>query len=195
MTNAQLTTSVSDGLLMFVSLTAAFQMLTSQHFIATIGFTLIGCAACLGTARFSQKNASTRLVEYHSYMSWLAHCLGLSCISVSFHLITGYCILSTALVTVGIRQMSSFERSIKIGEIVGSLAVVMILLRGIWTHNGFAIIGSMLIVIAGLIVGTSGQLFNSIYRVDIFHVLLTIANVALMKAIVSHDLPPLLYDR
>lgn len=70
----------------------------------------------------------------------------------------------------------------KATEAVSSAAILSTLLLAALMFNPYGIIGSVLYVVAGIVVGTKGALYG-VPCVDIFHYVLAIANIALMMGL------------
>lgn len=77
-------------------------------------------------------------------------------------------------------------------EVVSSGAVISTLVYCIIAINPYGIIGTVLYAIAGLYIGTAGRmrLVNFwVLRVDIFHYLLAVGNIALLMGLVQSSEP------
>ena len=73
------------------------------------------------------------------------------------------------------------------------VAMLTVLLQSFVNFNLYGIIGVTLFAIAALIVKTEGTIFF-LLRVDVFHYMLAVANVALLKGLlVLSDLPDYYY--
>lgn len=194
---AQYSTSVSDGVLAAVTAVAVWNTFLSNYFYASFGFLLVVAAACFGVVRFSQCRPSETLINWHRYMSWLAQCVGMTLIAASFtqhtslSVATFFSLSSFAVVLLRDRVIPS-HLCAQAGDLLGSVSVVSIFVFGCAKFNGFAIVGSSLMVVAGVVVKTEGQI-GRFLRVDLFHYLLAIANIALMKGLMIHNLPAVYY--
>lgn len=183
----QISTSVSDGVLAVVTLQVAWQV-TTYSLTAALGFLIIGAAASCGTMRFAHSQPSTALVEKHTYLSWLGQVAGLPCIAVATHRLNGVgwvanVHMATALAVVFLHSRVLSDKALHITtEIVGTGAVLSVLLLNVLTTNMFGILGTLMYAFSGLVIKTTGN-WIGIPRVDLFHYALAVANVALMMGL------------
>ena len=192
----QYSTALSDGVLVIFSLFTAFYIY-STSIIACIGFLMMASAATLGTIRFSSTSPSDSLIDWHKYLSQLTASLGLPLISVAYLRLwqpyVAHIVLIASIILFLIQ--SQLKRSIALGagNAISAVAMLTVLLQSFVNFNLYGIIGVALFAIAALIVKTEGNIFF-LLRVDVFHYMLAVANIALLKGLlVISDLPDYYY--
>ncbi len=193
--HSQFSTAVSDALLALSSFHASI-VLSSTNVSGLGGFLFIGLAACCGVQRFCMKHPDEKSISRHTYLSWLASVLGLSCIAAAYYRSQGIPIVANAhiacaIAVVMLRSQLSENVLHVATEIVSSGAVVSTLLLSLLMFNPFGIIGAMVYAVAGLVIGTEGDLYG-ILRVDLFHYALVLGNIALMMGL-THEPSPVYY--
>ena len=188
----QLSTSVSDGVLVLSAIHACWRLLGSS-LCGVIGFFLVGSAAACGVYRFALKSPSKDAVKVHKYMSWFASVVGMSYLAAAYyrqHDISVFANVHVALAFAMVllrRYLTEKARGIAT-EVISGFAVVSLLVFSIFQFNPYGIIGAALYVISGLIIGTEGQLYG-IQRVDIFHYLLAVGTISLMLGLLRMASP------
>ena len=193
---AQYSTSLSDGILVISALTTA-KIIASKSITSAIGFILMAIAASLGVIRFSSANAAEGLIGWHKYMSWMTQSVGLPLIGSSYlrlwhpYLANAILASSIAILVLQNRVLSQKVGSAA-GEAIGAVVMVAILVQSVANVNGFGILGVALFGVAALAVKTEGQIYG-FRRVDVFHYILAIANIALVKGLQEADFPPIFY--
>ena len=188
---AQYSTAISDGVLAIITLVMSGKLLAASRLYAASGFSIVTAAAVFGVMRFSQVCPSNGLVSWHRYLSWLAQAVGMSLVSASFvqnhnPFLSSVIVMLPIAIAILQGRILSTSLCATVGELVGSVAVVAICIVGCVTANGFAIVGVTLTAFAGVVVKTEGQI-GGILRVDVFHYLLAIANIALTKGLAQYD--------
>ena len=191
----QLSTAISDGFLAIISLHASLQVLgiSLSGFVA---FVIIGIAATFGTVRFTFANPSKDLIAYHQYMAWLGSVIGTPYLAAAFHKLENSVFISNIHLASGFALLvlqSFLSKKVKdiSTEVVSSAAVLSLIGICLFSLNMTGAIGGACYVIAGLAIGTSGKL-HGIPRVDLFHYVLVIANIALMMGL-QRDPQPVYY--
>lgn len=189
----QLSTALSDGTLMLAAFAACLWLRARGERYTSTGFLLIGCAAFIGTVRFS---INPELDELHGFVSALATCTGLPLIGVQY--------LATCLrwpgpdgrmITMGasVVGFAAFGLAFPVplyGTLVGALSMIAVIAgaaRCVPHHPrraAAAIGGALAFVLAGLVIGTEGTL-GPMLRVDVFHYVLIAAIAGL-----AWGLPP-----
>ncbi|MCZ8343664.1 MAG: hypothetical protein O9301_11570 [Leptospira sp.] len=191
-----ISTFISDLVLSLVSFYVSYQFKSASSIsyrAALYGFTIIATSAGLGAIHFLGINV---IDSIYSFFVGLASCVGVPLLGLAFfHL---------GIRTITERFFTFKVLSMFIGyllfvyvfpmpmysTIVGGISMVIILIVGLlkWRRNQtaavLAISGAALFVIAGLVVGTRGKT-GIILNVDIFHILLAIANLVIGKAILK----------
>jgi len=177
----QLSTALSDAILALVAWGAAVIAHLSGSRPAAAGFALVALAASIGVLRFS---AWPQLVPVHTSLSLVAGQVGIPLIGL------GFCLAvfrmppppGPLLITLILCVLFFIFQHLIVwnlyGTVVGALGAVAIIAAGIalfpapsalWTAGG-----ALLLVIAGLAVGTRGELAGML-RIDLFHYLMAIA--------------------
>ncbi len=179
----QLSTAMSDGLLMLVAFAACMWLRSRGERYASTGFMLIGIAAFIGAVRFG---VNPDLAELHGFVSALATATGLPLIGVQF--------LSTCwnrpgpdgrMITMGtsVVGFAAFGLAFPFeayGTVVGALSMVAVIVgasRCLPHHpkrGAAAIVGALLFAVAGLVIGTEGDV-GPFLAIDVFHGVLCIA--------------------
>lgn len=191
MTVAQYSTAISDGVLAITTLVMSGKLLAANRLYATFGFLMVTAAAVFGVMRFSQVCPSNGLVSWHRYLSWLAQAVGMSLVSASFlqnhnSFLCNVIVILPIVIAILQGRILSTSLCATVGELIGSVAVVAMFIIGCLTANGFAIVGTTVTAFAGVVVKTEGQI-GGLLRVDVFHYLLAIANIALTKGLAQYD--------
>jgi len=103
-------------------------------------------------------------------------------------------ILALALAIFLLERMTSLKEVARFaGEAIGPASMLGILGCSVSQFNGCGIVGVLLFAVAAVVVKTEGEMF-SLKRVDLFHYVLVVATVALMKGLeVSNSLPDIYY--
>ena len=180
---AEYSTSLSDALLALCSLYIAWKLCITNLFPA-IAFTLIALAATCGCLRFAGIRWPSQLISWHKYLSWASGAFGVPCIVV------GYCrisylnmaaniLLCLAITTLLIEKFMNDKRFIEtVVLFVNASAVLTCLYTCLFVRFSLCgCLGIVLYVLAGTVVKTEGY-YGSIPKVDIFHYMLAIGNVA-----------------
>lgn len=191
-----LSTFISDLFLSLVSFYVSYQFKSASSIsyrAALFGFTIIGISAGLGAIHFLGIYV---LDSIYYFFVGLSGCVGVPLLGLAFfHL--------------GIRTLSERFFYIKVlsmfigyllfvyvfpipmySTIVGGISLAIILIVGFlkWKRNQtaaiLAIIGVVLFVLADLVVGIKGKT-GMVLNVDIFHILLALANLSLGKSILK----------
>lgn len=196
----QLAHAVSDSVLVLSTLTAIRSLITGaplgaqRHHLhaAAIGLSLMGLAAFVGVLRFAGADA---LLPLHSTLSAFATSmtmplLGLAAVAIAWPLaltrrrwlrITG---LLAGLFALAMLLDVLPLYGIGIGAL-GTLSALFVGLRSLAARGGLLLTsGAILVLIAGLGVGTDGEL-GPVDRIDVFHYLLALANLAFGPALVQ----------
>ena len=179
----QLSTSISDAVLVLSALHACWRLLGSS-LCGVIGFFLVGSAAACGVYRFALKSPSKEVVAVHEYMSWFASVVGMSYLSAAYYRQEDIAVLANvhvalAFAMVLMRRYLTVKGRTVATEVISGFAVVSLLVFSIFRFNPYGIIGGALYAISGQIVGTQGTMYG-IPRVDVFHYLIAVANISLM---------------
>ena len=185
-TAMELSTAVSDFILSFASFATAVSVLP-VNVLGAFGFLIMSVAAGFGTVRFASENPSQHIVSCHASMSWLAGTLGLALLAGGFYRKYNARILATSHVGIAIGytilkfiiEIEPFIDTV-ITTVISSSAVLSIGIYSLIQKNAYGMIGSFIMMMVGA-VGTKGTLL-SIPRVDVFHYLLAIGGVVLMRA-------------
>ena len=179
----QLSTSISDGFLALSAIHACWRLFGSS-LCGVIGFLLVGSAAACGVYRFAMKSPTKETTEVHKYMSWFATVVGMSYLSAAYYRHEDMSLFANihvalAFALVLLKRYLTEKVCALASELTSGFEVVSMLLFSVFHFNPYGIIGSTLYIISGLVVKTKGQ-FHGIPRVDIFHYMLTVANISLM---------------
>lgn len=182
----EVSTAISDAVVVLSAINSAWNLKTSEPY-AALGFLIIAAAASLGVLRFSQHNPVDSLIGWHKYMAWVSACLGLPLISLSYLRLAGYIWfanghLAASAAVLLLQRFLSSEVTKPCGDILGGAAVVSILVCNIMNFNAHGLIGAVTYMVASLVVGTEGTM-RGLKRVDIFHYLLAVGNIAMMMGL------------
>ena len=188
----ELSTAISDTAVALSAFNSAWRLRSIEPY-AALGFLIIGSAASLGVLRFSQVDASDSLIGWHKYMAWVSACIGIPLISLSYLRQAGYIWfanghLAASVATVIMKRFLSEEITKPCGDILGGAGVISILFCSIRDLNEHGILGTVAYASASLAVGTEGWLWG-FKRVDIFHYLLAVGNIALMIGLSGSSSP------
>lgn len=191
----QLSTAISDGLLMLVAFAATRWLRARGERYVSTGALLIGIAAFIGSVRFS---INPGLAELHRFVSALASCAGLPLIAVQYASTNlGWPGSEGRLNTMGVSVVgfAAFGLAFPIGiypTLVGALSMVVVAgaaIEGLSTdarRGAAALTGAVAFALAGLVVGTKGSL-GPVLRVDVFHAVLSVAVVLLAWGLPPRD--------
>ncbi|EOQ90271.1 putative membrane protein [Leptospira yanagawae serovar Saopaulo str. Sao Paulo = ATCC 700523] len=189
-----LSTFLSDSFLSLVSLFVAYQFLGKSAIpsrSAFYGFSIIGISAALGAIHFLGINT---LDSIYRFFVGLSGCLGVPLLGVSFFHFT---FRSVSTKTFYLLIALLFALYLVFGylyplpiysTVVGGIAMAIVLVSSIIRFPKHAnaaimgIVGAVLFILAGLVIGTKGSR-GPLLNVDIFHVLLAIANYCLGQGI------------
>ncbi|TGL26005.1 hypothetical protein EHQ46_00545 [Leptospira yanagawae] len=189
-----LSTFLSDSFLSLVSLFVAYQFLGKSAIpsrSAFYGFSIIGISAGLGAIHFLGINT---LDSIYRFFVGLSGCLGVPLLGVSFFHFT---FRSVSTKTFYLLIALLFALYLVFGylyplpiysTVVGGIAMAIVLVSSIIRFPKHAnaaimgIVGAVLFILAGLVIGTKGSR-GPLLNVDIFHVLLAIANYCLGQGI------------
>ncbi|MBE7436929.1 MAG: hypothetical protein HS115_00635 [Spirochaetales bacterium] len=181
----QPSTAVSDAVLALITWGAACLAHMSGSRPAAAGFALVALAASVGVLRFS---ILPDLVPLHTSLSAAAGQVGIPLIGLGFCLIVfripppPWALILTIALCALFFVFTHFIQWNLYGTIAGAIGALAIIAAGIALFPGgsafFTAGGALLLVIAGLVVGTKGELAGML-RIDVFHYLMTIA-IAMM---------------
>lgn len=189
-----ISTFLSDLFLSLVSLYVAFRFMGKSSIpsrSALYGFAIIGISAGLGSIHFLGIHT---LDDIYRFFVGLSGCLGVPLLGLAFFHFTFRSISEkTFFLIMGILfvlyLVFSYLSPLPIySTVIGGIAMVIVLVSSIirFPKNANAgimgIVGSVLFILAGLVIGTKGST-GPILNVDIFHVLLAIANYCLAEGI------------
>ncbi|TGL58143.1 hypothetical protein EHQ58_12235 [Leptospira ognonensis] len=189
-----LSTFLSDFLLSFVSFYMAYRFkgLSSISARAALyAFAIIGISAGLGSIHFLGIHT---LDPIYRFFVGLSGCVGVPLLGVSFFhfgfkaLTEKLFFFKIAALFVIFLLITYFYAVPIYPTLVGAISMLIIIIVSIQKFSreksgafyGFA--GAILFILAGLVIGTSGSR-GGILNVDIFHVMLAIANFCLGNAI------------
>lgn len=189
-----LSTAVSDGILVVVTLQVAAGLL-SHCPLAAMAFLLMSTAASLGVVRFAQNEPGKTLVGYHQYMSWLAGIVSTNTLAAAFYRQEGvtwagnlHLICGLLLPLIHTRFTESIQDIVTIAA--SSLPIVSILSLCVCEFNPYGIIGAVLYACSSWIYLNKRQLYIwKMKRVDIFHYGVILGNVAFMKGLSKIQMP------
>lgn len=191
-----LATAISDGVLATVTLACVSPLLARRRALgpAALGFALIGAAALCGTARFLGLEA---LEGLHRGLSEAAAAIAMPTIGAAAlalawarpasRRVWGQRVLVLAALHVA---ASLAGVTAGYGLASGALGTAAVLVAGVrarsWCPRGGAlvIVGAVLVLIAGLVIGTKGEL-GPFARVDVFHYVLAVADAALAVGLIA----------
>ena len=191
---AQLSTACSDGVLVVVTLQVAAGLL-SQCPLAAMAFLLMATAASLGVFRFAQNEPSKTLIDYHQYLSWLAGVVSTNALAAAFYRQEGVVWAGNLHITCALclplihTHLSDFLQDTAT-TVASSLPIVSILFFCVWEFNPYGIIGAVLYACSSWIYLNKCQPYIwKMKRVDIFHYILVLGNVAFMKGLSKAQAP------
>ena len=148
-------------------------------------------AATVGVVRFWQDQPSSTTVWLHELLSWLGGAVGTPCIAAGFyrketipHMANAH-IASAMAIVIASRFLSKKVLGVAY-EMVSTAAILSILGLCLKKFNPFGVIGAVLYAVAGLAVGVEGKRF-SVPNIDLFHYLLTLANIALLMGLTKQE--------
>lgn len=198
----QLAHAISDSVLVLSTLTAIRSLTTGaplgaqRHHLhaAAIGLSVMGLAAFVGVLRFAGADA---LLPLHSTLSAFATSmtmplLGLAAVAIAWPLaltkrgwirITG---LLAGLFAIAMVLDVLPTYGIGIGAL-GTMSALFVGLRSLGRDRRGGLLltsGAVLVLVAGLGVGTDGEI-GPFDRIDVFHYLLALANLAFGPALVQ----------
>ena len=174
----QISTAISDGVLAAVAFWSARLAFVAGARPGALGFALVALAALAGVFRFSVAPA---VLPVHSFASGVAGQVGIPLIAAAFVAlvfplntdVAREVVLAALLMILFLTFRFVFPLPIY-STFIGGLAAVAIVAAGARISPDsagiFAIVGAIVLVGAGLGVGTKGALLG-IPRVDIFHYL------------------------
>lgn len=177
----QLSTALSDGILALVSFYSAWAVYVAGSKSGAAGLALVGIASLAGVFRFSFLE---QLAPVHSFFSALAGQVGIPVIGLTFLFLvfrlpeSGYLGMIAALLLV-LCVVNRWFLPIPLYGIVvaglGALAIIIASVRMLPSTAGIlGIAGAVVLVLAGLAIGTSGNMFG-FKRVDLYHYVLSIS--------------------
>ncbi len=192
---SQVSVAVSDALLSLTTLNAAYRV-SGVSLVTALGFLLIATAAGCGVIRFSLPDPSTDIIAWHKHFSWLSSAVGVPFVAAGYCREANIVVVSHALTAGGIAlallQKYFNDQAIQtFSTVIAGCSLASIICVSIPQFNEFGIIGGILYLVAGLVVGTEGSIWG-ILKVDIFHVMLTLGNVSLMKGLLQ-EVKPIYY--
>lgn len=189
-----LSTFLSDLFLSLVSLFVAFQFVGKSAIpsrSAFYGFAIIGISAGLGAIHFL---GISTLDSIYKFFVGLSGCVGVPLLGIAFFHFsfrsvsekTFYLLITILFV---LYLVFGYLHPLPIySTVVGGIAMFIVLISSIirFPKRGNAaimgIVGAVLFILAGLVIGTKGS-SGPFLNVDIFHVLLAIANYCLGQGI------------
>ncbi|MCG6146690.1 hypothetical protein CH354_16645 [Leptospira levettii] len=189
-----LSTFLSDLFLSLVSLSVAYRFFGKSSIpsrSALYGFAIIGISAGLGSIHFLGINT---LDPIYRFFVGLSGCLGVPLLGLaffhfSFRSISEKTFFLLITILFVLYLVFAYLAPLPIySTVVGGIAMVIVLVSSIIRfpkHNQAAmmgIVGAVLFILAGLVIGTKGA-SGPFLNVDIFHVLLAIANYCLGEGI------------
>ncbi|XDD45905.1 hypothetical protein AB3N60_14475 [Leptospira sp. WS39.C2] len=189
-----LSTFLSDLFLSLVSLLVAYRFISKSSIpsrSALYGFAIIGISAGLGSIHFLGIHT---LDTIYRFFVGLSGCLGVPLLGLAFfHFSFRSISEKTFFLFIGLLfvlyLVFAYLTPLPIySTVVGGIAMVIVLVSSIIRfpkHQNAAmmgIVGAVLFILAGLVIGTKGET-GPFLNVDIFHVLLAIANYCLGEGI------------
>ncbi|MCE9597456.1 MAG: hypothetical protein K8S54_05760 [Spirochaetia bacterium] len=178
----QLSTVISDAVLAGVSFYCAWGVYLAGSRYGAIGLGLVGLASLAGVFRFS---VLPQIAPLHSMLSGMAGQVGIPLLALSF-LSAVFQIPSTdskILVLGGLLLIAFlFNRLVfsipAYGIVIGGLAALAIVIAGVRALPGtaglLAIAGAIILIVAGLAIGSSGTMAG-FKRVDLYHYVLAVS--------------------
>ncbi|XP_023932949.1 uncharacterized protein LOC106161456 [Lingula anatina] len=194
---AQLSTSLSDLILALVSYHGTWS-LWQHNKMASVGLLIVAMAASCGTIRFYFNRPSERLICLHTTLSWLGATLGLPFVAVGYAQHNQTYIVAHANIAVPVayflsHKFLSGELRKKTAMLVTGVAILSVLILSTLKFNPYALTGALAYVASGA-VGTDGLGPLDLPRVDWFHYLLVVGNVAFVLAL-SQRAEPVFYKK
>lgn len=186
----EISTVLSDCLLAFSAFVSAGKLYTVSTWSA-IAFLIIGFAALAGAARFSGYQWPANLPSIHRFLFWAVNAVAVPLIAVGYlvqanqkNVAVGF--LLAPVIMLCARMKANLKESLlsKLTWIVvfASFAACIYVCSMI-KFSIYGLTGAALYSVASVV--TSEGYFGPIPRVDIFHYLLTIGNLALMFGLLN----------
>lgn len=191
-----LSTFASDLVLSLVSFFLAYQFKSASSIpyrALLYGFSIIAISAGLGSVHFLGVHV---LDPIYRFFVGLAGCVGVPLLGVAFYhigikpLSERFFFIKMISMFVGFLVFVYVYPIALYSTVVSGIAMAIVIIVGImrWKRNNtssiLAICGAVLFILAGLVIGTHGKT-GFFLNVDIFHILLAIANLALGKSILK----------
>lgn len=187
-------TFLSDLILSLVSLAMAYRFVGKSSIpsrSAFYGLSIIGISAGLGSIHFLGINT---LDSIYRFFVGLSGCVGVPLLGLSFFHFTFRSLSEKTFflfiaVAFGFYLVFAYLYPLSLyPTVVGGLSMFIILISSLVRFPRksnaavMGIIGSVLFIVAGLVIGTKGST-GPVLNVDIFHILLAIANYCLAEGI------------
>ncbi|XP_071958260.1 uncharacterized protein [Antedon mediterranea] len=178
--------AVSD-LVVTLSAVGPVLALAQSNKYASAGFLLVAAASSLGIFRFGLSHPGRSLIYFHDLFTWVSKGLGMSLLATGFFysnnlptIGTIHLVSAIIITIVRIANLTNEQVAETATEVVMTSAVVSFLLGSLYLKNPFAILGTLLYAISGL-VGTDGDILQ-VKRVNWFHYIFAFGTMTLMKA-------------
>ncbi|MBM9545489.1 hypothetical protein JWG40_00545 [Leptospira sp. 201903074] len=187
-------TFLSDLILSLISLAMAYRFVGKSSIpsrSAFYGFAIIGISAGLGSIHFLGINT---LDSIYRFFVGLSGCVGVPLLGLAFFHFTFRSLSEKTFflfIAVAFLLYLAFSYLYPLpiySTVVGGLSMFIILISSLVRFPRksnaavMGIIGSVLFIVAGLVIGTKGST-GPVLNVDIFHILLAIANYCLAEGI------------
>ena len=190
----QRSTAFSDGVLAIVTLQLVAGLLP-QCPLAAMAFLLMCTAALLGVFRFAQNEPPKSLIRGHQYLSWLAGVVSTNALAAAFYRQEGITWAGNMHIVCGLSLPLLHDRLTKSLQdvattIASSLPIVSIFSLCAWEFNPYGIIGAVLYACSSWIYLNKSQPYIwKMRRVDIFHYMLVLGNIAFTKGLSKTETP------
>lgn len=183
----QVSTAISDTVLMLATLGACFWLRRRGERYVSTGLMLVGVAAFIGALRFS---INPDLADVHRFTSALATCTGLPLIAVQYlATCAGWPGRDGRMNTMGaaVVGFAAFGLAFPLpiyATAVGALSMLTVVVsaaRCFGRHGPVvlaAVIGAVGVALAGLVIGTEGSI-GPLLAIDVFHGVLALAFLGL----------------
>ncbi len=189
----QLSTVISDGVFAAVTFVCAVKLISKRNVTRTFGaacMLFVGIAAAFGAARYGGAD----VIVYHESLSWTARMIAIPVMgAVSCALAFGWRLPRYGWYAVGlVFGAAGWLLPLRLGVLPSAAGMALFLLGAARVSRVdrrsaiFVVVGVALYLVAGLVVGTHGA-YGPVQRVDVFHVMLTIAHPLFTSAMIAAD--------
>lgn len=185
----ELSVVLSECLLAFSAAFCAGKLYVS-HVYATISFVIIAVAALAGAARFGGSRQPSNLVFIHKNLFWLVDAVAVPLIVVSYlmkaNIDKAAIAFIVAIALLPVMWLVSDKSTLsKITWIVdGSSLAGCLIVCAFIKYSPYGLTGIGLYAVAGILVTSEGY-YGSVPRIDVFHYLLVIGNLAFTFGLLS----------